>query len=148
MFVCYFPEAFPASQITSWVLTKKVKSLRHVQLFATPWTVAHTGSSVHGILQAGILEWVASSFSRGSFPTQGWNRGLPHFRQTLPSEPPGKLMGVTFPLIFPHPSGMTWYVSFSVWLVSLECGHQYVHRDLRICPWTLLCNPLRFRNVY
>ena len=26
------------------------------------------GSSVHGILQAGILEWVATSFSRGSCP--------------------------------------------------------------------------------
>ena len=29
---------------------------------ATPWLV----SSVHGILQARILEWVAISFSRGS----------------------------------------------------------------------------------
>ena len=29
------------------------------------------GSSVHGILQARILEWVAISFSRGIFPTQG-----------------------------------------------------------------------------
>ena len=29
------------------------------------------GSSVHGILPAGILEWVAISFSRGIFPTQG-----------------------------------------------------------------------------
>ena len=28
------------------------------------------GSSVHGILQAGILEWVAISFSRGIFLTQ------------------------------------------------------------------------------
>jgi len=26
------------------------------------------GSSVHGILQARILEWVAMPFSRGSFP--------------------------------------------------------------------------------
>ena len=26
------------------------------------------GSSVHGIFQARILEWVASAFSRGSFP--------------------------------------------------------------------------------
>ena len=41
----------------------KVKSLSRVRLFATPWTV---GSSVHGILQARILEWVAISFSRGS----------------------------------------------------------------------------------
>ena len=32
----------------------------------TPWTTAHQGSSVHGILQARILEWVAISLSRGS----------------------------------------------------------------------------------
>ena len=31
------------------------------------------GSSVHGISQARILEWVAISFSRGVFLTQGWN---------------------------------------------------------------------------
>ena len=29
------------------------------------------GSSVHGILQARILEWVAVPSSRGSFPTRG-----------------------------------------------------------------------------
>ena len=28
------------------------------------------GSSVHGILQVGILEWVAISYTRGIFPTQ------------------------------------------------------------------------------
>ena len=38
------------------------------------------GSSVHGILQARILEWVAISFSRGIFLTQGSNPGLPHCR--------------------------------------------------------------------
>ena len=36
------------------------------------------GSSVHGILQARTLEWVAISFSRGIFPTQGSNPDLPH----------------------------------------------------------------------
>ena len=36
------------------------KSLSHVHLFVTPWTV------VHGILQARILEWVAFPFSRES----------------------------------------------------------------------------------
>ena len=36
--------------------------------FMTPWTVAPPGSSVHGILQARILEWVAISFSRVSSP--------------------------------------------------------------------------------
>ena len=39
--------------------------------------------TVHGILQPRILEWVAFLFSRGSFPTQGWNPGLPHCRQIL-----------------------------------------------------------------
>ena len=36
--------------------------------------------TVHGILQARILEWVAFPFSRGIFPTQGLNPGLLHCR--------------------------------------------------------------------
>ena len=40
------------------------------------------GSSVHGISQARILEWVASSCSRG-FPIQGLNQNLLHWRQIL-----------------------------------------------------------------
>ena len=35
-----------------------------VQVFATLWSPP--GSSVHGILQARILEWAAISYSRGS----------------------------------------------------------------------------------
>jgi len=48
------------------------------------------GSSVHGILQARILEWVAISFSRGS-SQPGIKPGF-HTLQadSLPSEPPGK----------------------------------------------------------
>ena len=46
------------------------------------------GSSVHGILQARILEWVAIPFSDGGggvagLPTQGSNPGLPHCRRIL-----------------------------------------------------------------
>ena len=33
-------------------------------------------SSVHGILWARVLEWVAMPFSRGSIPTQGLNPHL------------------------------------------------------------------------
>ena len=60
--------------------SESVKCLSHVRLFATPWMqkVRHNsasdapdppnlpGSSVHGIPQATILEWVAISFSRVS----------------------------------------------------------------------------------
>ena len=38
----------------------------HVQLFATLWICSSPGSSVHGILQARILEWAAMPISRGS----------------------------------------------------------------------------------
>ena len=41
-----------------------VESLSHVWLFCNPRDCRPPGSSVHGILQAGILEWVAISFSR------------------------------------------------------------------------------------
>ena len=51
----------------------KVKSLSRVRLFVTPWTVGLSGSSIHGILQAGILEWVVMPSSRGSSPPRDLN---------------------------------------------------------------------------
>ena len=42
------------------------KLLQMCPIFATPWNCSPPDSSVHGILQARILEWVAVSFSRGS----------------------------------------------------------------------------------
>ena len=70
-----------------------------VQLFAALWTTARqgkkkksspSGSSVHGILQTRILEWVAIPFSRGS--SQPRNRTWDSCIQadSSPSEPPGK----------------------------------------------------------
>ena len=49
-----------------------VQSLSHVWLFVTPWTAAHPGSSVHGIFQARILEWVAISFCRRFSQPRDW----------------------------------------------------------------------------
>ena len=40
--------------------------LSHVQIFVSPWTIAH------GLAMASILEWVAISFSRGSFQPRDW----------------------------------------------------------------------------
>ena len=48
-------------------LKVKVKSLSRVQDFVIPWTVCSLpGSSVHRILQARVLEWIAISSSRRS----------------------------------------------------------------------------------
>ena len=41
------------------------------------------GSSVHGILQARILQWVAIPFSSSIFLTQGLNPGFLHWKQIL-----------------------------------------------------------------
>ena len=77
------------------VNTKKVKveSLSRVRLFATPWTVCSPpGSSVHGILQARILEWIAISFSR-DLPDPGIEPRSPTLQaDALASEPPGRPM--------------------------------------------------------
>ena len=56
----------------------KVKSLSRVRLLATPMDCSLQGSSVRGIFQARVLEWVAIAFSAltGGFFT---------------TEPPGKL---------------------------------------------------------
>ena len=56
-----------------------------------PMDCSLTGSSVQGILQARILEWVAMPSSTDTFPTQGLNPGLLHYRQILYCLcPPGK----------------------------------------------------------
>ena len=48
------------------------------------------GSSVHGILQASMLEWVAFP-SPGDLPGPGIELGSPTLQaDSLPSEPPGK----------------------------------------------------------
>ena len=60
-----------------WVLSR-------VQLFATPWTVAHQAPLSMGFSQARILEWMDShSLLQRIFPTQGSKPGLPHCRQIL-----------------------------------------------------------------
>ena len=53
---------FATSMCSSW-------SLSRVQLCATPWSLP--GSSIHGIFQARILEWVAIFFLQGNLPDPG-----------------------------------------------------------------------------
>ena len=66
--------------------------LGHVQLFGNPWTDP-PGSSVHGVFQAQILEWVAIFYSR-IFATQELNQSLLHLlhwqADSLPTAPPRK----------------------------------------------------------
>ena len=58
-------------QFNQYIYT--VKLLSHVQL-CDPMDCSLPGSSVHGIFQARILEWVAISFSRRSSRPRDWTR--------------------------------------------------------------------------
>ena len=68
-----------------------------VQLCLTlcyPMDCCLPGSSVHGILQARVLEWVVIS-SIGDLPDPGIEPRFPALQaDSLPSEPPGKPMTI------------------------------------------------------
>ena len=49
---------------------RRAKSLQSCRTLCDPRNCSLPGSSVHGILQATIPEWVAMPFSRGSSPTR------------------------------------------------------------------------------
>ena len=51
---------------TSYSVKVKVIVVQSCPTFCNPTDWSPPGSSVHGILQARILEWVTISFSRGS----------------------------------------------------------------------------------
>ena len=57
------------------------KSLQLCLTLCDPMDCSVPGSSVHGIFQAKILEWVV--FLQGIFPTWELNLGRPHCRQIL-----------------------------------------------------------------
>ena len=63
-----------------------------------PMDYSPSGSSVHGILQAGILEWVAIPFlSPGDLPFPGMKPRSPALQtDSLPSEPLGKPMSIKY----------------------------------------------------
>ena len=73
-------------EIPPWSLAcVSAQALSHVQLFVTPMDCSLPYSSVHGISQARILEWVAISSSRGS----SWPRDRRFFTTTPPGKPFG-----------------------------------------------------------
>ena len=90
-----------------------------VQLFASHWT-GLPGSSIHGIFQARILEWVAHSFFRGSSQPKYQIRGSvsPVLQaDSIPTEPWGKPLSLV--QLFTTP----WLVNFQA-LLSMQFSRQ------------------------
>ena len=71
--VGYSPWGCKESDISLTSLIQIIQCCKNIKYFdvynsCNPMDCSLSGSSVHGISQAGILEWVAISFSRGSWP--------------------------------------------------------------------------------
>ena len=102
-----------------------------------------SGSSVCGILQVRILEWVAISLLRGIFLTQGLSLGLVHCRlspaleeDSLPTELPGKplpILAIYFKIYSVLLKYWMLHVAYykNLWIVSssflpvLSCNSHY-----------------------
>ena len=71
----------------------RAQLLSHVWL-CNPMNYSSPGSSLHGILQARILQWVAISFSRGSSQSRDQTHNSCLAGGFFTTEPPGKPHGV------------------------------------------------------
>ena len=69
--VTFSPSSTVGTQLRFACLKVKVKSLSHIRL-CNPMDCSLPGSTVHGIFQARILEWVSLSFSRRSSWPRDW----------------------------------------------------------------------------
>ena len=98
------------------------------QTLCNPLDCSQPGSSVHGIFQARIVEWVAISFSMVIFLTQELNPVLPHCRQILYylSHQGSSLLNWKF-LVFYSPQNF-WLFTVSVTEIN-HCG------SVRFCLW-------------
>ena len=86
--------SYPWAGRTTWVLCC-AKLLQSCPALCDPMDCSLPGSSVHGVLQARILEWVAMPSSRGSSrPRDGTRISYVSLigRQDLPLAPPGKTL--------------------------------------------------------
>ena len=116
---CLFTSSFFECEVASVLLL----TLCH------PMDCSLPGSSVNGILQARILEWVAISFSRGSSWYRDWipvSCGSCIAGRFFTAEPPGKPLELE-----KHPK---FKFSLSSYLIVSLTGY-HVHRNSLICPF-------------
>ena len=80
---------FPKLTLKLYFLIVKLLVIQLGPTLCNPMDCSPPGSSIHGMLQAGILEWVAIPFFRSYNP--GIEPGSPALQaDSLPSEPPEK----------------------------------------------------------
>ena len=111
----------------------QAKSLQSCRTFCNPLDYNLPGSSVHGILQARILEWRAIPFSKGS----SWPRNRTRV----------SCIAGTFFTIWAIREAPWWEVGIiTVWGTGLECHHKYALYGGQQ-PNSLSPRPVRFPRM-
>ena len=117
-------------EMCAWVLASavKLKLFQPCPTLCNPVDCRSPGSSVHGILQARILEWVFMPSSRASSPPMGWTcvsyvscigmQGLYHWYQL------GSQWNVYKTSTSSNLASMKWYTYFLGDFYMGECGTQ------------------------
>ena len=107
-------------------------SLCYVQLFASPQTGTHQAPLAMEFFQARILEWVAISYFRGVFPTQGSNSRLLHPLHWQAGSLPLSHLGNPLPnkgmirIFIIHQSDR--------WKMASCCSLNFSYEENRSCP--------------
>ena len=98
------------------------------------------GFSIHGILQARILEWVAISFSRGC--SWSWDRTQVSYTagRFLPSEPPWKSL-ISESVQFSHSVVSSSFKPHGLQHARLPCPSPTPGACSNSCPWSQWCHP-------
>ena len=139
LFFCPAPTVFIKSSAVLDFVRVHAKSLQSCQTFCNPMDCnpmdcSPPGSSVHGILQARLLEWVIMPSSRGSTWSRDWTRVslcLLHWQVgSLPLAPPGKPIFIISSAVLDFTNHLysSWYLTlfhtlflaflFSCWCLS------------------------------
>ena len=112
---------------------RKVKVLvaQSCPTFCNPMDWGPPGSSVHGILRARILEWVAMPFSRGSSWRRDRTESSALRADSLLSEPPGKPYSINRCSLILIEENKKWYFSPLFYCCENCCLKMIVYQK---CP--------------
>ena len=78
---------YSSVKLSSFTFLHKVLATQLCLTLHNTMDCSPPGSSVHGILQAKVMEWVAILFTRGSSQPRDWTQDSALQADSLPSEP-------------------------------------------------------------
>ena len=112
------------------------------------------GSSIHGILQARILEWVAISFSRGSSLPRDWTQ-ISHiagrFFSSWAKGSPKDLLAISPDLALPFAALgnqlSTFCLHKSIDFLILNISNKWNHATCGVWCWLLSCS-MSSKSIY